>query len=247
MAHHLSYLLLSPAAIHLAFWPPDCGRFHPLHPLFAPNRVAQADHGMPENPKQHFCVPEECVEGVGTSPSTSKISPAPPTTSPSETAYDTALRSCLRRAELGVVFDRVINPGSSSTPAYFKAGSTSTHPLPKPTGEVSRQDSAAPPTSMTAPGRASVVSLNSNNAKNAMTKALARHGRTPQVAAERASILSGRVELRVVTDADESGAVAEAEAKIGTLVERWNEAVRGSPKPSRSGTGASTPAAPSAG
>ena len=77
---------------------------------------------------------------------------------------------------------------------------------------------------MTAPGRASVVSLNSNNAKNAMTKALARHGRTPQVAAERASILSGRVELRVVTDADESGAVAEAEAKIGTLVERWNEA-----------------------
>ena len=114
MAHHLSYLLLSPAAIHLAFWPPDCGRFHPLHPLFAPNRVAQADHGMPENPKQHFCVPEECVEGVGTSPSTSKISPAPPTTSPSETAYDTALRSCLRRAELGVVFDRVINPGSSS-------------------------------------------------------------------------------------------------------------------------------------
>ena len=98
MAHHLSYLLLSPAAIHLAFWPPDCGRFHPLHPLFAPNRVAQADHGMPENPKQHFCVPEECVEGVGTSPSTSKISPAPPTTSPSETAYDTALRSCLRRA-----------------------------------------------------------------------------------------------------------------------------------------------------
>ena len=66
---------------------------------------------------------------------------------------------------------------------------------------------------MTAPGRASVVSLNSNNAKNAMTKALARHGRTPQVAAERASILSGRVELRVVTDADESGAVAEAEAK----------------------------------
>lgn len=91
-------------------------------------------------------------------------------------------------------------------------------------GEVSRQDSAAPPTSMTAPGRASVVSLNSNNAKNAMTKALARHGRTPQVAAERASILSGRVELRVVTDADESGAVAEAEAKIGTLVERWNEA-----------------------
>ena len=106
----------------------------------------------------------------------------------------------------------------------FKAGSTSTHPLPKPTGEVSRQDSAAPPTSMTAPGRASVVSLNSNNAKNAMTKALARHGRTPQVAAERASILSGRVELRVVTDADESGAVAEAEAKIGTLVERWNEA-----------------------
>ena len=98
MAHHLSYLLLSPAAIHLAFWPPDCGRFHPLHPLFAPNRVAQADHGMPENTKQHFCVPEECVEGVGTSPSTSKISPAPPTTSPSETAYDTALRSCLRRA-----------------------------------------------------------------------------------------------------------------------------------------------------
>ena len=98
MAHHLSYLLLSPAAIHLAFWPPDCGRFHPLPPLFAPNRVAQADHGMPENTKQHFCVPEECVEGVGTSPSTSKISPAPPTTSPSETAYDTALRSCLRRA-----------------------------------------------------------------------------------------------------------------------------------------------------
>lgn len=98
MAHHLSYLLLSPAAIHLAFWPPDCGRFHPLHPLFAPNRVAQADHGMPENPKQHFCVPEECVEGAGTSPSSSKISPAPPTTSPSETAYDTALRSCLRRA-----------------------------------------------------------------------------------------------------------------------------------------------------
>ena len=98
MTHHLSYLLLSPAAIHLAFWPPDCGRFHPLHPLFAPNRVAQADHGMPENTKQHFCVPEECVEGVGTSPSTSKISPAPPTTSPSETAYDTALRSCLRRA-----------------------------------------------------------------------------------------------------------------------------------------------------
>ena len=77
-------------------------------------------------------------------------------------------------------------------------------------GEVSRQDSAAPPTSMTAPGRASVVTLNSNNAKNPMTKALARHGRTPQVAAERASILSGRVELRVVTDADESGAVAEA-------------------------------------
>ena len=98
MAHHLSYLLLSPAAIHLAFWPPDCGRFHPLHPLFAPNRVAQADHGMPENPKQHFCVPEECVEGVGTSPSTSKISPAPPTTSPSETAYDT-LRAALRATE----------------------------------------------------------------------------------------------------------------------------------------------------
>ena len=65
MAHHLSYLLLSPAAIHLAFWPPDCGRFHPLHPLFAPNRVAQADHGMPENTKTAFLRPRGVRGGGG--------------------------------------------------------------------------------------------------------------------------------------------------------------------------------------
>ena len=122
MAHHLSYLLLSPAAIHLAFWPPDCGRFHPLHPLFAPNRVAQADHGMPENTKQHFCVPEECVEGAGTSPSSSKISPAPPTTSPSETAYDTALRSCLRRAGVPSLY-----PHQRDTLTRLSSGGRGTH------------------------------------------------------------------------------------------------------------------------
>ena len=122
MAHHLSYLLLSPAAIHLAFWPPDCGRFHPLHPLFAPNRVAQADHGMPENTKQHFCVPEECVEGAGTSPSSSKISPAPPTTSPSETAYDTALRSRLRRAGVPSLY-----PHQRDTLTRLSSGGRGTH------------------------------------------------------------------------------------------------------------------------
>ena len=90
--------MLLTATIQPTFYPANRPRPPSLAPLFAPNRVLQADAGVSEDPPRHFLEPKSCVEAASTSQHAGKIVAQPPVTGSLGDSHEAAERSCLARA-----------------------------------------------------------------------------------------------------------------------------------------------------